>query len=112
MSGAEREPLATVLLAIANDERRALLIAMRDLPDTGAGATISELAEATGVSRFVASHHLAVLRVAGLATEQASGRKRLHRVNQEGLLLVDDWLSPFLIDVSQSSPWATLVSRA
>jgi DNA-binding transcriptional ArsR family regulator len=66
--------------AIAHPGRRAILRLVLDdeLP-------VSELAERVGVSQPAASQHLKVLRDAGLVRGRVDGRRRLYRVDVEGL---------------------------
>jgi DNA-binding transcriptional ArsR family regulator len=66
--------------AIAHPGRRALLrlVLDRELP-------VSELAHRIGVSQPAASQHLKVLRDAGLVQVRVEGRRRLYRVDLEGL---------------------------
>lgn len=66
--------------AIAHPGRRAMLrlVLDRELP-------VGELAERTGLSQPAASQHLKVLRNAGLVRGRVDGRRRLYRVDAEGL---------------------------
>ena len=66
--------------AIAHPGRRALLrlVLDRELP-------VGELAARTGLTQPAASQHLKVLRDAGLVRGRAEGRRRLYRVDLEGL---------------------------
>jgi DNA-binding transcriptional ArsR family regulator len=66
--------------AIAHPGRRALLrlVLDRELP-------VSALAERAGLSQPAASQHLKVLRDAGLVRGRVDGRRRLYRVDLEGL---------------------------
>jgi DNA-binding transcriptional ArsR family regulator len=66
--------------AIAHPGRRAML---RLLPDRE--LPVGELAERLGVSQPAASQHLKVLRDAGLVRGRVDGRRRLYRVDSEGL---------------------------
>jgi DNA-binding transcriptional ArsR family regulator len=66
--------------AIAHPGRRALLRLVLDR-ELGVG----ELAERAGVSQPAASQHLKVLRDAGLVRGRVDGRRRLYRVDVEGL---------------------------
>jgi DNA-binding transcriptional ArsR family regulator len=66
--------------AIAHPGRRAILRLVLDR-ELGVG----ELAERAGVSQPAASQHLKVLRDAGLVRVRADGRRRLYRVDVEGL---------------------------
>jgi DNA-binding transcriptional ArsR family regulator len=66
--------------AIAHPARRALLrlVLDRELP-------VGELARRAGVSQPAASQHLKVLRDAGLVRGRVDGRRRLYRVDVEGV---------------------------
>jgi DNA-binding transcriptional ArsR family regulator len=66
--------------AIAHPGRRAILrlVLDREMP-------VSELAERVGVSQPAASQHLKVLRDAGLVRGRVDGRRRLYRVDVQGL---------------------------
>jgi DNA-binding transcriptional ArsR family regulator len=66
--------------AIAHPGRRAMLrlVLERELP-------VSEIAERVGLSQPAASQHLKVLRDAGLVRGRVDGRRRLYRVNLDGL---------------------------
>jgi DNA-binding transcriptional ArsR family regulator len=66
--------------AIAHPGRRAMLrlVLERELG-------VGELAERTGLSQPAASQHLKVLRDAGLVRGRVDGRRRLYRVDLEGL---------------------------
>jgi DNA-binding transcriptional ArsR family regulator len=66
--------------AISHPGRRAMLrlVLDRELP-------VSELAERIGMSQPAASQHLKVLRDAGLVRGRVDGRRRLYRVDLQGL---------------------------
>ena len=66
--------------AISHPGRRAMLqlVLTRELP-------VNEIAEQTGLSQPAASQHLKVLREAGLVNSRVDGRRRLYRVDIEGL---------------------------
>ena len=53
------------------------------------GVTTTELAHDTGVAPATASHHVGVLRKAGLLTTRRAGRMVLHTVTPLGLALLD-----------------------
>jgi ArsR family transcriptional regulator len=95
--GSVEDGLELRLRAVAFGERRALLASLLEahLGGTG-GMTITELAVATGTTRFTASRHLAVLRDAGLVNALTVGTRRLHRIDLDGVAAIDDWLCPFL----------------
>ncbi|KQP72501.1 hypothetical protein ASF40_20720 [Microbacterium sp. Leaf288] len=90
------ERLSALARAIAAEERRALLEVMLEqtAPDHR-GLSITQLAEATGVSRFAASHHLRVLRDAGVALMTRDGYQRIHRINFQAFLDLEDWVLRF-----------------
>lgn len=66
--------------AISHPGRRAMLrlVLDQELP-------VGELAERVGVSQPAASQHLKILRDAGLIRGRVDGRRRLYRVDIEGL---------------------------
>jgi DNA-binding transcriptional ArsR family regulator len=66
--------------ALSHPGRRAMLRLVLDteLP-------VSSLAERVGVSQPAASQHLKILRDAGLVRGRVDGRRRLYRVDPEGL---------------------------
>jgi DNA-binding transcriptional ArsR family regulator len=66
--------------ALSHPTRRAMLrlVLDRELP-------VGALAQQTGVSQPAASQHLKVLRDAGLVRGRVDGRRRLYRVDLEGL---------------------------
>jgi DNA-binding transcriptional ArsR family regulator len=66
--------------AIAHPGRRAILHLVLDR-ELGVG----ELAERVGLSQPTASQHLKVLRDAGLVRGRVDGRRRLYRVDVDGL---------------------------
>jgi DNA-binding transcriptional ArsR family regulator len=66
--------------AIAHPGRRAMLRLVLDRE-----LTVGELAHRMGVSQPAASQHLKVLREAGLVQGRVDGRRRLYRVDVEGL---------------------------
>ncbi|MGH9271272.1 MAG: ArsR/SmtB family transcription factor [Ilumatobacteraceae bacterium] len=87
--------LARVGLALADENRRRILVALTD-----GAAYPSELAEQLGLTRANVSNHLACLRGCGLVTAQPEGRRvryelvdrRLGRALHDlvGLVLVPD----------------------
>jgi DNA-binding transcriptional ArsR family regulator len=66
--------------ALSHPTRRAILrlVLDRELP-------VGALAQQTGVSQPAASQHLKVLRDAGLVRGRVEGRRRLYRVDLQGL---------------------------
>jgi DNA-binding transcriptional ArsR family regulator len=88
--------------AIAHPGRRAMLrlVLDRELP-------VGELAERVGVSQPAASQHLKVLRDAGLVRGRVDGRRRLYRVDTEGLqrlrLELDTLWEPALLALKRAA---------
>ncbi|MEX3942850.1 metalloregulator ArsR/SmtB family transcription factor [Paraburkholderia sp. BR10937] len=76
--------------AIANPTRRRILEMLR-----GGPRAAGEIASTFAVNRPAVSEHLQVLRLAGLVTEQASGRQRLYGLNAGRLRELAEWLHPF-----------------
>jgi DNA-binding transcriptional ArsR family regulator len=76
--------------AISHPHRRAMLrlVLDRELP-------VGELAQQVGVSQPAASQHLKVLRDAGLVRGRVDGRRRLYRVDDEGLERLRNELDAF-----------------
>jgi DNA-binding transcriptional ArsR family regulator len=66
--------------AISHPGRRAMLqlVLDRELP-------VNDIAEHAGMSQPAASQHLKVLKDAGLVNSRVDGRRRLYRVDIEGL---------------------------
>lgn len=56
---------------------------------------VGELAAELPVSRPAVSHHLKVLKAAGLVTEQAQGTRRIYRLNPEGVAALRDQLDTY-----------------
>lgn len=62
----------------------------------GAGPSpVGKLAEGLPVSRPAVSQHLAVLKAAGLVTDQAQGVRRIYRIDPAGLGAIRAWLDQF-----------------
>src|SRR5687768_980302 len=72
--------MQAALEAISHPGRRAMLRLVLD-GELGVG----ELAERVGLSQPTASQHLKVLRDAGLVRGRVDGRRRLYRVDVDGL---------------------------
>ncbi|MCF2527343.1 ArsR/SmtB family transcription factor [Yinghuangia soli] len=91
MSFAEPTPdLDAALRALADGNRRTILHVVRDGP-----CAVGEIAERAGLSQQTASHHLKVLRSAGLVSEQRDGTRRLYAVRTDGLAAVRSYLDGF-----------------
>lgn len=88
---AESEVTAEAALrALADSNRRRILAAVRDQP-----RAVGEIAEQVGMSQQTVSHHLRVLRGAGLVTERRERTRHLFLVRADGLEAVRDLLDGF-----------------
>ncbi len=81
------------LRALADGNRRSILSAIR----TNA-RSVGELAADLGMSQQMASHHLGVLRDAGLVTETRLGARHLFAVNGHGFAAAREYLDGFWPD--------------
>lgn len=86
MSVARAAASEDVFHAIADGNRRVLI----DLMEPGPRA-VGELVVASGLSYSATSQHLAILRRAGLVSSEASGRRRIYRLQPAALREVYDW---------------------
>ena len=66
--------------ALAEPNRRAILAVVRHQQ-----CAVGEIADALGLSQQIVSHHLKVLRAAGLVTGSRSGTRHLFAVRVQGL---------------------------
>lgn len=82
--------LDLALRALADANRRAILSAIRAEP-----RSVGFIAERVGLSQQTTSHHLGVLRGAGLATGTREGTRHLFAVNTDGLAAVRSYLDDF-----------------
>lgn len=85
--------MADVFRALAHEDRLAMLEHLRCARRGQAG--MLELAEANDISRFAASHHLGVLRGAGLIVMTKQSHRHLHRVDGTALRAIEDWAYRF-----------------
>jgi DNA-binding transcriptional ArsR family regulator len=79
-AGVDMDVLARVGLALADESRRRLLVALLDGP-----AYPSDLAGDLGFTRANVSNHLACLRGCGLVVAQPEGRRVRYELADEGL---------------------------
>lgn len=70
----------SVIAALADPTRRAILESLR-----GGPRSVTELAADLPVSRPAVSQHLAVLKAAGLVSEEREGTRRFYQARAEGL---------------------------
>lgn len=78
------------LRALADGNRRAILGVIRSTP-----RPVGEVAENVGLSQQTTSHHLRVLRTAGLVTETRAGARHLFAVDADGFAAVRSYLDDF-----------------
>lgn len=82
--------LDQALRALADANRRAILAVVRSGP-----RPVGQIAEDVGLSQQTTSHHLGVLRAAGLARSTREGTRHLFAVNTDGLAAVRSYLDDF-----------------
>jgi DNA-binding transcriptional ArsR family regulator len=80
----------SALRALADPHRRRILAVIRS-----EARPVGEIAELLGVSQQIASHHLGVLRQAGLVTGTRSGVRHLFAVETDGFAAVRSYLDDF-----------------
>ena len=90
---AAAQPLDTTLRAIADGNRRAILQVVRDRP-----LAVGEIADQVSLSQQTTSHHLRVLKGAGLVTERRAGTRHLFVVRTDGFAVVRQFLEGFWPD--------------
>jgi DNA-binding transcriptional ArsR family regulator len=90
---AQPAPLDASLRALADANRRAILDVVRDRP-----RAVGEIAAEVAMSQQAVSHHLRVLRGAGLATETRDGTRHLFMVRADGFDVVRQFVDGFWPD--------------
>ncbi len=83
-------PYGDPINAFGDPTRRAILERL-----AGGPRSVGEIARGLPVSRPAVSHHLKVLKTAGLVTEQAQGTRRIYRLNPDGVAALRDQLDTF-----------------
>ena len=85
--------IAPILKALSDENRLALLLAIADKD-----STVTELAEVSGMSQPLVSHHLKTLRETGLVTSTAVGRSNVYALCcdaiAEPIALLSDLATP------------------
>ncbi|PSL00436.1 DNA-binding transcriptional ArsR family regulator [Haloactinopolyspora alba] len=76
--------------ALADANRRAILTVVRSGP-----RPVGQIADQLGLSQQTTSHHLGVLRTAGLASATKAGTRHLFAVDTDGLAAVRTYLDDF-----------------
>jgi DNA-binding transcriptional ArsR family regulator len=87
---AERVPLDATLRALADGNRRAILEVVRESP-----RAVGEIADEMAMSQQAVSHHVGVLRGAGLVTETRDGTRHLFMVRADGFDVVRQFVEGF-----------------
>lgn len=87
---AEAVPLDVTLRALADGNRRAILDVVRDRPHA-----VGEIAAEMEMSQQAVSHHLGVLRGAGLVAETRDGTRHLFLVRADGFDVVRQFVEGF-----------------
>lgn len=82
--------LDRALRALADANRRRILATVRSGP-----RSVGQIAEDIGLSQQATSHHLGVLRAAGLASRTQVGTRHLFAVDTDGLAAVRTYLDGF-----------------
>jgi DNA-binding transcriptional ArsR family regulator len=78
------------LSALGDGNRLAIFQSLAERP-----RAVGELAEELPVSRPAVSHHLKVLKAAGLVTEEARGTRRIYRLDPDGVAALRDQLDTY-----------------
>lgn len=80
--------------ALAEPRRREILARLAVLGEAAVGV----IAESIAVSRPAVSQHLKVLKDAGVVTERRAGRRRLYRIDPDGLARARSAIEVFLVN--------------
>jgi DNA-binding transcriptional ArsR family regulator len=75
---------------LADGTRRAIVACLAERP-----RAVGELAAELPVTRSAVSQHLKVLKDAGLVSDQATGTRRIYRLNPAGVAALRDQLDTF-----------------
>ena len=78
------------LRALADENRRTILYLVRDQP-----LAVGDIADKVDVTQQAVSHHLAVLKKAGLVEETRDGTRHLFAVRTDGFAAVRSYLDDF-----------------
>lgn len=90
MNPEPKDELDLPLRALADGNRRAILRVIRTNPQP-----VGTIADQVGLSQQTTSHHLGVLRNAGLTTSKREGTRHLFTVDTDGLKAVRSYLDDF-----------------
>lgn len=84
------DALGRTFHALSDSHRRAIVAVVRDRR-----CAVGEIANQLGLSQQIVSHHLKVLRAAGLVTGTRSGTRHLFAVRVEGLAVGKGFFDDF-----------------
>jgi DNA-binding transcriptional ArsR family regulator len=90
MAAVPADDLDLALRALADANRRAILATIRSRP-----RPVGDIAAEVGLSQQATSHHLGVLRAAGLASGTRDGTRHLFAVDTDGAAAVRSYLDEF-----------------
>jgi DNA-binding transcriptional ArsR family regulator len=86
-AAAESRESADPFEALGDPQRRAILALLGDRP-----RAVGELASQLPVTRPAVSHHLRLLKEAGLVSDERIGTRRIYALRREGLDSVEQYL--------------------
>ena len=86
----EEVSIDTALRALADENRRTILFLVRDEP-----LAVGDIAARVDVTQQAVSHHLGVLKRAGLVDETRDGTRHLFAVRTDGFADVRSYLDDF-----------------
>jgi DNA-binding transcriptional ArsR family regulator len=86
--------VGTVLAALAEPTRRAILECLRQAP-----RSVMDIAENFDISRPAVSQHLRILEDAGLLRSQRDGRQNFYGVDMTGMAVLRKYVESFWDDV-------------
>jgi len=86
----ETAALDASLRALADENRRTILFLVRDTP-----LAVGDIASKVDVTQQAVSHHLGVLKKAGLVDETREGTRHLFAVRTDGFEAVRSYLDDF-----------------
>lgn len=84
--------MTTTFELLADPTRRRLLDELRKRE-----RSVNALVKRLKMNQPAISKQLRVLRDAGLASVRVDGRRRIYRLNPEGLREIDEWLAPYRV---------------
>lgn len=83
--------MTTLFDAVADPTRRQILERLR----TSGPLSLSEIARGFSITRQAITKHLDVLAACGLVRTTRVGRERIHELNPQPLVALQEWLAPY-----------------